>query len=1326
MKNAMKHLLLTIIWVMSHVVQANNPANYAFSRINGEIGLSQNRVKAIIQDADGFIWLGTQNKLNRYDGTSFRVFNCEDSIQRQQNNSISALHEDRDGNIWVGTDNGIFLFNPLKESFTFFNAKSGEGIGINEWVADIIADKDNNIWVVIPNQGLFRYNIFADTLHYYQFQSVDMVLPDQGNPQCICLDYTGKLWVGTNGAGVYAYNKADDTFKQYLGDNRGNTLLTENIYTMCDYGDELIIGIHEGSLRRLNKKQNTVQDVNVPSIHNKVIRHVTCIGSELWIGTQQGLYIVNELYDTVVNIKEDLMDGKSLSDNSIEKIFKDREGGIWIGTSFMGVNYLPPRSMKFDRFVLLDNQNSIRNKMVSSLLEDRDGNIWIASVNSVIDIYNPQTGMFQHLETNQQSWVSGLFEDRGNVVVGYFKNGADLISVPDHKIKHYTGEDLGLNEATIYTIYRDRMDRLWVGNGWSVFILDERKSKELIRQPQFGMNFVYDIVEDADSNIWVATLGNGVYKYNQVTEQTTHYRHAYGNPTSISSNSINSMYVDSFGKVWFSTDRGGICCYNKERNNFTAYSIKDGLPDDVTYKILEDKDHNLWFGTNNGLVRFNPETQDVRVFRQSQGLPGNHFLNKAALASKSGKFYFGGVEGMVAFDPEHFDENSYIPPVFITKLSIYNKEVEIGLHSPLQQSITHSRKITLRHDQANIGFDFVALSYATPHANRYAYKMENIDNDWIYTGKPQVSYAKLPPGKYVFKVKASNNDGLWNSDGTYLDIEILPPWWLARTACIIYCLLTIAAIALWFYWYNKRINRQQHEQQRLFEAEKEREMYVSKVNFFTNIAHEIRTPVTLINCPLESLLEMDIENAEIRKNLETMKKNTSELQNLISQLLDFRKVGENKFQVSFSTINFPDFMQDIYARFEPTAAQNNKQVTINISHANLPIQADREGMTKILSNLFSNALTYSDHRIVVDVRTHENQLVFRISNDGRLIPKELKERIFDPFYQMEQNKNRESTSGIGLSLARSLAELHNGELFLDVNDASNNTFVLNIPLQQALPDSSVLENEVMPEESESEQVTATKETILVVEDNSDLRTFIVDKLSKHHKVSSAKNAQDALNILHEKRIDLIVSDIMMPDMDGFELCRQIKADIEHSHVPIILLTAKHDLSSKIKGLESGADAYIEKPFSFKHLTSQIATLLTNRKREKEAFIQKPFIAVQQMGMTKADELFLERTIEIIDRNITDINFTMEFLAEQVFLSRSSLHRKIKALTGLSPADFVRLVRLKKAAEIIQRREHSIGEVCYLVGIHSPSYFTKIFHKQFGMTPREFRDATPTM
>ena len=1320
----MKYVILTILCLFSQFMNARdyNPANYAFAKINGEIGLSHNGVKAIIQDSDGFIWLGTKNKLNRYDGVSIKIFNCEDSVLGRKDNSISSLYEDNNKIIWVGTDNGIFLFNPLKESFTFFDKETNDGLSIKDWVADIMADKDNNLWIVIPNQGLFRYNTLTDKLHYYNYQKGDVVLPDQENPQCICLDYTGKVWVGTNGSGVYAYNKEEDCFKQYLGDKNGDTLAGECIYTICNRDDDLIIGVHEGKLRKLNKKLDIVQDINVPEVHYKIIRCVAYIENELWVGTQNGLYIIEEQSNTVINVKEDMMDNKSLSNNAVEKIFKDREGGIWIGTIFGGVNYLPPRSMKFDRFVLLNNQNSIRNKMVSSLLEDRTGNIWITSVDSIIDIYNPTTGLFQHLKTGRQSWVSGLFEDKGNVVVGYFKNGGDVITIPDYKIRHYGAEELGLNESTIYTIYRDRFDRLWIGNGWSVFILDERISKIPERQPRFGMNFVYDIVEDTDDNIWVATLGNGVYKYNIETDSITHFRHVYGDSSSISSNSVSSIYVDTFGKVWFSTDRGGICCYNKDKNNFTSYSIKDGFPDDVTYKILEDKHHNLWFGTNNGLVKFNPETKEVKVFQQSQGLPGNQFLNKAALVSRSGRFYFGGVNGLVAFDPYQFTENAYIPPVFITKLSIYNREAEIeAKNSPLQQSITNTKKIVLKYNQANIGFEFVALSYATPKSNRYAYKMESIDNDWIYTDKQQVSYANLPAGKYTFKVKASNNDGQWNQVGTYLDIEILPPWWLSKWAYLIYYLLFISSLGLSLYWYNKRIKKQQREQQRLFEIEKEKEMYVSKVDFFTNIAHEIRTPVTLINCPLDSLLEMDIEDLEVQKNLQIMKKNASELQSLISQLLDFRKVGESKFRVSFSTINFSDMIQSIYSRFEPTAEKRNKKVEIIMPEDELFVPVDKEAMTKILSNLFSNALAYSDSHIEIRLTKQENKAILRISNDGDLIPREFKDRIFDPFYQLERNKNRESSSGIGLSLARTLTELHNGELYLDIQSELN-TFVLELPTTQPQEISPALETDIVPEEIDYEDNASSLEMILVVEDNADLLTFVVEKLANTYRVVGASNAKDALEILKEKRIDLLISDVMMPDMDGFELCQKMKADIEHSHIPIILLTAKYDLQSKIKGLESGADAYIEKPFSFKYLTSQISTLLANRKREKEAFMQKPFLAVQQMGMTKSDEQFLESIIDIINERITDVDFTMEGLAELVCLSRSSLHRKIKALTELSPADFVRLIRLKKAAEIIQSGNYSVSEVCYLVGIHSPSYFTKIFRKQFGMTPKDFRDS----
>jgi ligand-binding sensor domain-containing protein/DNA-binding response OmpR family regulator/nitrogen-specific signal transduction histidine kinase len=1322
----MKYFLLSIICFLSPVLNAsdNNPANYTFAKINGDAGLSQNGVKTIIQDSDGFMWFGTRNKLNRYDGTNIKIFDCTDPALKLSNNNISSLHEDNDKNLWVGTDKGVFLFNPLKETFSFFNKIADDGTDINDWVADIVADHDNNIWIVVPNQGLFRYNN-TTSRNLYHYHVGDTLLPYKGNPECIAIERNGRVWIGTNGSGVYLYDKEKNTFVRYLGDKNGNSLEGKNIYTMCDYGDDLIIGVHEGKLEKLNKKRNILQEVKAPEVYYKIIRDVTCFGNELWVGTLDGVYIINEPENTVVNIKHDPVDSESLSDNMIEDIYRDREGGIWIGTIYGGVNYLLPKSIRFERFVPQSHHNSISSKRISCLQEDADGNIWIGSENADIDIYNPQNGEFRHLKTeintsSHHDRIITLFFDGDKILAGYFKKGLDVISLNSMQIKHYSAEQLGLNEPSVFAIYKDRFDRIWIGNGWGVFIADNITDK-FTPQPQTG--FIYDIVEDSEGYVWIASIGNGVYKHNLETNETVHYLHNREDSTSLSSNSVSSIFVDSAGKVWLSTDRGGICCYNKDKDNFTSYSVKDGLPDDVSYKILEDKQHNLWFGTNNGLVKFNPQTKEVRVFKKNHGLPGNQFLYRSALISSSGKFYFGGVDGLVAFDPFQYKENTFIPPVFITKLTVLNKEVKTGSpDSPLKQSIVHTRNIVLKHDQSNMEFEFVALSYAASKANLYAYKMENIDEDWIYCNNRQsVSYAKLLPGKYRFRVKASNNDGLWNEDGTYIDIEILPPWWQSGIAYFIYVIIFIACISSWFFWYNKKQKRQQFERQKLFETEKEKELYSAKVDFFTNIAHEIKTPLTLINGPLESLLEMDIKDPEVKKNLLIMEKNTSELLILINQLLDFKKVDAHKFILTFTMTNLSGLIRNVYARFESSVVQKKKIIKLILPDTEFYVPVDKEAIVKILNNLLSNAISYSFQNIEIELKKYDNNnCSIRFSNDGELIPKEERERIFDPFYQLDRNKNNNSSSGIGLSLARSLSQLHNGSLYL-ADDPDMNTFILRLPLIQDRIEKELPENDIILEESEITNKKQSSETILIVEDNIELLSFIIDKLKDLYEVTGVTDGEEALSKLNDMRADLLISDIMMTGMDGYELCRTIKSDIEHSHIPIILLTAKHDLQSKIKGLEAGADAYIEKPFSVNYLISQISTLLTNRKREKEAFMQKPFLAVQQMGITKADEQFLNLLIDKINEYITDKNFSVETLADLIYTSRSSLHRKIKALSGLTPVDFIRLIRLKRAATLLIENEHSISEISYLVGIHSSSYFTKIFQKQFGMTPKEFRN-----
>ncbi|MDR1336434.1 MAG: hybrid sensor histidine kinase/response regulator, partial [Tannerella sp.] len=732
----MKHLLTTALLsiCLPALSQTAVEASYFFSRISSEAGLSQVNVKCILQDSYGFLWFGTRNRLNRYDGTRMKVFDCYDPELKQGNNNISALYEDKNRQLWAGTDKGIYLFNPVDETFTFFSLSAPGDVRITDWVAAIQEDPDGNIWIVIPNEGVFRYCESTRTLSHYGIGNIET--PNRGgNPQCMCIEKNGNVWIGTNGNGVYLYNKTENTFTQYLGDQNGQSLEGEHIYTMCDYGEELALGIHEKKLRKLNKRKNTLSDVNAPDVHYKIIRSVSYFNDKLWAGTEAGLFIIDERENSVIQLREDPMYPCSLSDNVVESLYQDRENGLWVGTRFGGVNYLAHKSFNFECYVPLSHsRKSISSRRLREMKEDRKGNIWIASEDKGLNVFNTKDQTFTRIEENgadryRDAKVLGLYLDDSRAWLGFFKNGMDVITLPDLHIEHFSGDALNLDEASVYSICEDRQGRLWIGNGWGIFVGSKEK-RDFRRMNEFGLSYIFDIMEDSKGFVWVATLGNGAFRYNPSTGETFHYTNRTDDSLSLSSNSVSDITETQSGDLWFATDRGGICRYNRETDNFTAVSLRDGLPDDVAYKIIEDREHNLWFGTNNGLVRFNPASRKVKVFSEKDGLPINRFNYKSALASAGGKLYFGGLNGLLSFNPCSFEENRFIPPVYITQMTVHNSAVNLNTkNSPLKKSIHLTERIRLNHDQSNIGFDFVALSFTAPKANRYAYRMEGIDRE---------------------------------------------------------------------------------------------------------------------------------------------------------------------------------------------------------------------------------------------------------------------------------------------------------------------------------------------------------------------------------------------------------------------------------------------------------------------------------------------------------------------------------------------------------------------------------------------------------------------
>lgn len=1301
-------------------IVAQERSDFYFTRVNGENGLSESNVKAILQDSYGFMWFGTKNGLNRYDGTSILQFNCDDLKAGTGNHNISALYEDKERNLWVGTDRGVYLYNPMIDVFTHFKLSSSEGVTLDNWVAEILSDSLGNIWILIPDQGLFRYK--DQKVSYYPLTDKNNL--KNNNPECICTNEKGEVWVGTSGVGLFKYNPRGDKFEQYLADRTGRPLTDKTIISICFQGENAILAIHEGDLLKYNTYTNELSDISFLGEKKTFLRDVVCFGDEIWVGSLHGIFIINEKKNSVIHLKEDLMRSFSLSDNSIYSIYRDHEGGIWIGTMFGGVNYLPNRTLTFDKYVPGSDANSLNTKRIRGLAEDNDGRIWIGTEDNGVNVLDPRTGKVHQIHDNVPGRLITLCVKHYNshIYVGLFKQGMNDISLPGEHLRYISDRELGIEEGSVYGFLIDSKGRTWIGPGWGLY-MSQPGEKKYHRIDEIGYNWVFDIMEAKDGTIWLATMGTGVWKCNPEKGSYRNYSYNEGKTNTLSSNSVSSIMQDSKGNIWFSTDRGGICRYNEAQDNFTTFSIEEGLPDDVTYNILEDNGGNLWFGTNKGLVRFNPESGDIHVYTNKDGLLGNQFNYQSALKARDGRFYFGGVDGLIAFDPDIQEENKLLPPVYISKFSIYNKEITVhSPNSPLKQCIVHTDEIVLPYNQSNISFDIALLSYSTAESNQYYYRMDPLDREWIRAASNQnISYAKLSPGKYTFRVQATHGN---KSEPSMRDltIVILPPWWQSVGAYIVYIICILLSVVGIVLWYKRRKERQLEERQKLFEIEKEKELYESKVDFFTEIAHEVRTPLTLINGPLEAIEEMGIEEPKMKKYISVMVQNTKRLLELTGQLLDFQKIGANKLTMKFESVDITELLKEIVARFEVTFNLNQKELQLKSKEERIWAAVDKEAIIKIVSNLLNNALKYASRNVFVELEKGEDVFTIRVASDGNKIPAEVSQYIFEPFYQMDRKEKPRNGVGIGLSLARSLASLHKGTIYLDTGQ-ENNVFVLIIPLNKdgiKLENNKAIQKDIVALDEQTPVSTDIYGyTLLLVEDNESMLAFILERLQENFTVETAKNGAEALEVLRSSHIDLIVTDIMMPVMDGYQLCKEVKSDMDLSHIPIIFLTAKNDLDSKINGLKYGAEAYVEKPFSFSYLKEQVLSLLDNRRRERETFAKRPFFSVNNMQMNKADEEFMNKVIKIIEDNITDDNFGVERMADILCMSRSSLLRKIKTLFNLSPLDFIRLIKLKKAAEFIQDGKYRIGDICYMVGINSPSYFSKLFLKQFGMTPKDF-------
>ncbi|MCE7062324.1 two-component regulator propeller domain-containing protein [Dyadobacter sp. CY343] len=1314
----MKKLLVILCCLFYGLTSLGQDAPYYFKNYTVSDGLSGNATTDIIQDKKGFIWVASRNGLNRFDGNSFKIFRSkEEDSTSLGSNSVFSLYEDGNEKLWIGTHKGVYLYNPISDQFSAFKMiPAGE-------VRLVRGDRQGGVWIISDNQ-LYRFDPKKNTV---------TALPDAANTVSVHISSSGSAWASFSNGVIRRYQPETGRVAKFDLSGRVNEIFSNmRLHSVSD--STLLIG----NMKRIllfNYRTDEITDISEQGGQKQDIYIHTFFENgknEYWLGSESGLFILDLKKKKMKQIVKERYNAYSITDNIINAIFKDREGGIWITTQFGGVNYY---SSEFNRFQKYFPQpgNSISGSLIHEITKDQYGKLWIGTEDAGLNQLDPQTGKFKSfLPDGKKGSISyrnlhGLVADGNELWIGTYEHGLDVMDLRTNKvIRHYsTSMPNTFGSNFVVTLYKTRANEILVGT-WSGLFKYNRKTDDFTPLT-FVNTQVQSIHEDREGTLWVASYGGGIFYFNPKTGKKGRIQYDASKKNGLPDNYINSLYQSKSGDMWFCTEHG-LSRYNPVTRKFKNYRIEDGLPDNQVFRILEDSMGNFWISTSRGLAMLDPKTGTFRNYNEANGLPSEQFNYNSAFKNDDGTLFFGTVAGLVSFKPGSFNKNTYVPPVYVTGIQANNQELRIGgKDSPLAESPVYTSSIRLPYDRSSLSFDVAALSYVIPEMNSYQYKMEGLDQQWFtLSGSRKISFSKLPPGHYVLRVKGANNDQVWNSRETRLNIDILPPWWATVWAYLLYgCIVTGIAVVV-FRYYHLAMGEKSKREIGAMEIAKEREIYNAKIDFFTNVAHEIRTPLTLIKMPLDKLLSGEQANTETFENLTMIDKNANRLIDLTNQLLDFRKAEANNFSLNFTKTDINELLGDVFATFKLAADQKNITYKIELPRIALQAYVDHEACKKIISNLISNAIKYADSLIRVKLLPfNSDDLLFHIefSNDGFLVKEEDREKIFEPFFRMESTQKQQGT-GIGLPLARSLAELHKGKLEMKRQEAQLNTFLLSLPIHQDyemdLKGEHVTEQaDYVNDEEVNEAADPDRPVILLVEDNVEILNYLSRELSSSYHVMRALDGQQAIEVMQRDNVQLVISDIMMPVMDGIELCRRVKHDVQFSHIPVILLTAKNSINSKIEGLEVGADAYIEKPFSFEHLAAQITNLINNRNIIKEYFARSPLTHIKGIAFSTADKNFLEKLNAIIFRRISDSNLDVDLLSSMMNMSRPTLYRKIKGISDMTPNELINLSRLKRAAELLAENKYKINEVADMVGYSVPTNFSRDFQKQFGMSPSSY-------
>ncbi|TNF40349.1 MAG: hybrid sensor histidine kinase/response regulator, partial [Bacteroidetes bacterium] len=1172
----------------------------------------------------------------------------------------------------------------------------------------------------------------------------------------------GTIWVFFSDGEIYYLSKGSSTFHFFSkGIEDGvRSVLIDNNLIWIGYESNGLLCLNIDGTRKFHFKANNRPPEKIPN--NQVRSIIKAENEQIWVGTYNGIVVI-ENFKVVSVIHPDKY--SELPNHSIWSLFKDSRENIWIGTWLGGLCFHSRYNNSFFHYNQSTPGSSLSYSVVSSFVR-KDGSqvVIVGTEDGNLNYYNPETNKFTQKPVTirgvkAENIKSMAYDIYGTLWIGTYGHG---VFYQKKSSNDFTQLVLpfatGIQALDLCTT----QEGIWVSNyplGVYFYHFEMQTFKQYRHNPldinSISDGNVHHIIQDMDGNMWFATR-NGLNLLENGSEQFVHFFHQENNKESISSNLIFTIHEDENRHLWLGTNGQGLDKFNPKTAIAEHYTTANGLPGNEILSILEDSDKKLWLATNGGLCVFDPSTEQVRSFIIGTGIENNSFNPNAAMAHANGELYFGGTNGFIRFQPEEISFNPVSPTTIITHFYIHNTEIlpedENGI---LNDVIRKTESVSLNYKQNSLGFRFVTNNFINPGKNRFKYRLVEFDDTWTETDyNGRATFTNVPPGNYIFEVKAANNDGVWNESPTQLAIEIIPPVWKRWYAYLIYVLAIIFII---HYFRQQLINKQKLKNEIELEKvkrENEENLHQMKLQFFTNISHEFRTPLTLIQGPIERLMNNEKDKADSKKQLTHIKNNTDRLLRLVNQFLDFRKIDSGKILLNPVNADIIAFCRNIYNCFEEHAQHRSFDFTFKSDVSSLKMDFDPDKMDKILFNILSNAFKFSKDggKIEMEIRYYkidETQIFqntfilgeeilgewveIKISDSGKGIPEENLTKIFDRYYQIDGSSK--IGTGIGLALTKNYILLHGGKLVVRTTENKGSSFSVFIPqTQPGLKEEQnsqnsnyfVKENYNVEIQNNSD-LTETENgdnqnedaLVLIVEDNFELLNYLGDLLQENFRVSKARNGKQALEQIHSIFPDLIISDIMMPEMDGIELCKFTKNDIRTSHIPIILLTALDTVKDRISGLHSGADAYISKPFDDKLLLVQANNLLESRKRLRESFSSEHDDWEEKFNSFDLDKKLLIKAIKVTESNMTNVDFSVEDLAHNLNLSRTHLHRKLKSLTNQSATEFIRSIRLKKAVQLMKEGNHKVNEIGYTVGFNSHNYFTKSFKKQFGMSPSDF-------